>query len=94
MTDPVTSQAAAAVATDAERQRRRAERRARLHAQVFDVSVPSPCIAVCQMDEASRFCIGCARTLDEIRDWMIMTADEKRAALARIAAAKAAGPGA
>lgn len=94
MTDPVTRAGAEAAAAEAERQRRRAERRARLRAQVFDVSVPSPCISVCQMDEANRFCIGCHRTLDEIREWMIMTADEKRAALARIAAARAAGPGA
>lgn len=94
MTDPVSRDAAAAAAAEAERQRRRAERRARLRAQVFDTSVPSPCVAICQMDEGNRFCIGCGRTLDEIRDWMIMTADEKRAALARIAAARAAGSGA
>jgi predicted Fe-S protein YdhL (DUF1289 family) len=89
MTQPVTRDAAAVA--EAERQRRRAERRARLRAQVFDSSVPSPCVAICQMDEASRFCIGCGRTLDELRDWIVMTAEEKRAVLARIEAAKAAG---
>lgn len=73
---------------EAERQRRRAERRARLRAQVFDTSVPSPCVAICQMDEANRFCIGCGRSLDEIREWIIMTAEEKRAVLARLAAAR------
>lgn len=71
-----------------ERARRRAARRARLHAQVFDTTVPSPCIAICQMDEDSQYCIGCHRTLDEIREWMIMTAEQKRAALARIEAAR------
>ncbi len=91
MTQPVSRDAAAAAAAEADRQRRRAERRARLRAQVFDSSVPSPCVAICQMDEANRFCIGCGRTLDELRDWIIMTADEKRAVLARIEAAKAAG---
>jgi len=53
--------------------------------------VPSPGVAICQMDEANRHCIGCGRTLDEIRDWMIMTAEEKRGVLARLAAVKAAG---
>ena len=91
MTQPVSRDAAAPPPAEADRQRRRAERRARLRAQVFDTSVPSPCVAICQMDEANRFCIGCGRTLDELRDWIIMTADEKRAVLARIEAAKAAG---
>ena len=31
--------------------------------------VPSPCISVCRIDEASGLCIGCLRTLDEIAAW-------------------------
>lgn len=31
--------------------------------------VPSPCMSVCQMDEALGLCQGCLRTLDEIRAW-------------------------
>ena len=45
--------------------------------RMIDTSVPSPCISICQIDKASASCTGCKRTLDEIRDWMIMTADEK-----------------
>ncbi|MEO1193426.1 MAG: DUF1289 domain-containing protein [Pseudomonadota bacterium] len=41
-------------------------------------------MAVCQMDAENRFCIGCHRTIDEIRDWIIMTAEEKQAVLNRI----------
>lgn len=63
-----------------QRRRRREERRG----AVVDTSVPSPCIAVCQMDGSNRQCIGCLRTIDEIRDWAILTADEKRAVLAAI----------
>ena len=63
------------------RRRRREERRRML----FDTSVPSPCISVCQMEEATGLCLGCRRTVDEIRDWIILTPDEKRAVLARIA---------
>ena len=35
-------------------------------------STPSPCVKVCRIDDDG-FCIGCKRTLDEIRDWMIMS---------------------
>ena len=31
--------------------------------------VPSPCISVCQMDEAAGWCQGCFRTLEEIAHW-------------------------
>lgn len=73
-----------------ERGRDRRRRRPEARRPVFDTSVPSPCISVCQIDEATDLCLGCARTLDEIRDWPIMSADEKRAALARIAARRGA----
>jgi predicted Fe-S protein YdhL (DUF1289 family) len=65
---------------DALRRRRREERRRML----FDSSVPSPCISVCQMEDATGLCLGCRRTIDEIRDWIILTPNEKRAVLARI----------
>jgi len=58
----------------------------------FDTSVPSPCISVCTIDDASGHCRGCYRTIDEIRDWPIMTADEKRSVLARTATRKAENP--
>jgi len=31
--------------------------------------VPSPCISVCRIDDASGLCVGCLRTLDEIAAW-------------------------
>ena len=31
--------------------------------------VPSPCVSVCRMDEARQYCVGCLRTLDELRAW-------------------------
>ena len=55
----------------------------------FDTSVPSPCIMVCQVDDATGCCIGCYRSIDEIREWPILSADEKRAVLARIDERKA-----
>lgn len=62
----------------------RSERRRRGRARRLDGTVPSPCIAVCRLDDETGCCIGCYRSTDEIRDWMIMTADEKREVLARI----------
>ncbi len=56
----------------------------------LDTSVPSPCISVCQVDNATGCCIGCYRAIDEIREWPILTAEEKRAVLARIADRKTA----
>ena len=47
-------------------------------------TVPSPCVKVCVLDRASGLCRGCLRTIDEIADWVEMTADQKRATLARI----------
>jgi predicted Fe-S protein YdhL (DUF1289 family) len=69
---------------EAVRRRRREERRRML----FDSSVPSPCISVCQMEEATGLCLGCRRTIDEIRDWIILTPEEKQAVLACIAERK------
>lgn len=77
-----------------DRQARRAERRRRIQERTFDTSVPSPCIAVCTLDPKTNVCIGCHRDIDEIREWPIMSAEEKRAALARIEIRKTGGNGA
>ena len=68
---------------DQRRERRRARRRAR--AVAFDTSIPSPCIKVCQIDQATDCCLGCFRSIDEIRDWPILTLEQKTAVLARVA---------
>ncbi len=60
-------------------------RRTRRTRPTLDTSVPSPCLAVCQLDNQS-VCVGCHRSQDEIRDWMIATRDEKLAILERVAA--------
>jgi hypothetical protein len=60
-------------------------------------AVPSPCVSVCAMDEASGLCTGCHRTLDEIAAWSVLDDDGKRAVLAaastRRGRVKAAGDG-
>lgn len=78
-----------ASAADARRARRR-RRRPKARRANYDTSIPSPCVNVCQVDDADGLCIGCRRHVDEIRDWLIMTAAQKTAVLARIEARKAA----
>ena len=68
---------------------RRRRRRGDARRFVPDNSVPSPCIAVCQIDNATNCCIGCFRSIDEIREWPIMTAEQKTQALSRVAERKA-----
>jgi predicted Fe-S protein YdhL (DUF1289 family) len=46
--------------------------------------VPSPCITVCQIDDTTGLCLGCVRNVDEIREWPILTAEEKKQILERI----------
>ena len=41
--------------------------------------VPSPCINVCRIDPVTQWCEGCLRTLDEIAEWSVLDADERRA---------------
>lgn len=41
-------------------------------------NVPSPCVAVCRMNACTGLCLGCWRTLDEIRDWSTSDNDTRR----------------
>jgi len=46
---------------------------------VPDLAVPSPCVNVCSMHDATGWCEGCKRTLDEIAAWSTMDDFAKRA---------------
>lgn len=46
--------------------------------------VPSPCVSVCRMDDATGWCEGCMRTLDEIAVWSLLGDAEKRAVWAEL----------
>ena len=47
--------------------------------------MPSPCISVCRIDDASGLCVGCLRTLDEIAAWSTLDDAGKRAVWQAIA---------
>lgn len=48
------------------------------------MSVQSPCISICRMHEASGWCEGCLRTLDEIAAWSVLSDADKQAVLVEL----------
>ena len=47
------------------------------------MTVESPCVNVCKLD-AARVCIGCGRSVAEIRDWKASSDGAKRRVVERI----------
>ena len=45
----------------------------------------TPCINVCELDEALGVCLGCGRTLAEIAGWGAMTPAERGRVMAELA---------
>jgi predicted Fe-S protein YdhL (DUF1289 family) len=45
--------------------------------EIAQEEVQSPCIGVCSMDEASGYCQGCYRTIEEIKGWWNMSHPEQ-----------------
>ena len=43
----------------------------------MSVKILSPCVGVCTLDPASRTCIGCLRTANEIERWPSMSDAER-----------------
>jgi len=56
--------------------------------------VPSPCVRVCALDDRREICVGCLRTVAEIKAWRGMTAEGKRALLEELERRRASLPGA
>ena len=44
----------------------------------------SPCVGTCTLDQASRYCIGCLRTVEEIGAWRTLTEDQRVAVIAQL----------
>lgn len=45
----------------------------------------SPCVAVCSINQASGYCDGCGRSLDEIAGWGAMKAVQRQEIMDRLA---------
>lgn len=54
--------------------------------------VASPCIRICLMDPKDKYCMGCLRTLDEIRRWSAMPDSERTRINADLARRRAETP--
>ena len=65
--------------------------RRRVRRRTIDHSVASPCVQVCRFSAGALFCDGCYRTLDEVREWLIMTREEKLAVLECLAVRRQEG---
>ena len=48
------------------------------------IDLPSPCVSVCEIDPATRFCRGCLRTSAEIAAWRDLDYDGKLDLLDRL----------
>ena len=46
----------------------------------------SPCVKVCIMDPQRDVCMGCARTLDEIARWGLMSEEQRSTVMAELPA--------
>jgi predicted Fe-S protein YdhL (DUF1289 family) len=42
----------------------------------------SPCVSICRLD-GQNICVGCFRSADEITDWLLVGAEQKREILRR-----------
>lgn len=47
-------------------------------------TVKSPCIGTCMLFPGTQMCSGCFRTVDEVRDWIEMTDEERLAVVAEL----------
>jgi predicted Fe-S protein YdhL (DUF1289 family) len=52
--------------------------------------IASPCINVCQIDDATGWCVGCGRTIDEIVRWGGTNGADRDAVMAQLPARMAA----
>jgi predicted Fe-S protein YdhL (DUF1289 family) len=52
--------------------------------------IETPCIKVCTIHAASRLCLGCGRTLDEIARWVDYTDRERAEIMSKLPARLAA----
>jgi predicted Fe-S protein YdhL (DUF1289 family) len=48
------------------------------------LQIESPCVKVCQMNEADGLCAGCCRTIGEIAAWSAMSDEQKARVVAEL----------
>jgi predicted Fe-S protein YdhL (DUF1289 family) len=53
---------------------------------ISNMSIETPCIAVCMIDPKTSLCLGCGRTLPEIARWHRIESAERLAVMAQLSA--------
>ncbi|WP_421707778.1 DUF1289 domain-containing protein [Algihabitans sp.] len=53
---------------------------------LIDDSIASPCVSICKIDAVTNLCVGCRRSVGEITDWSLLTAEEKTEISAELSA--------
>ncbi len=46
--------------------------------------IETPCVKVCEIDQATRLCTGCGRSLAEIATWSTMSRGDRRRIMAML----------
>ncbi|MBO9621161.1 MAG: DUF1289 domain-containing protein [Sphingomonas sp.] len=46
--------------------------------------IASPCVNLCRIDPATGWCLGCARTIDEIVRWASTTAADRESVMTEL----------
>ncbi|HEU4661159.1 MAG TPA: DUF1289 domain-containing protein [Pseudolabrys sp.] len=49
-------------------------------------TIETPCIKICTLDPQARYCTGCGRTVEEIANWMRMSAQDRARVMAELPA--------
>jgi uncharacterized protein len=50
----------------------------------IETGIETPCTLVCVVHPASRFCVGCGRSLEEIAGWIAFTDRERAGIMAQL----------
>ncbi|OUX41805.1 hypothetical protein CBE37_04370 [bacterium TMED277] len=48
------------------------------------LGIESPCIGLCQLDQEGKYCIGCKRSIKEIKNWENLNDELKKVINQRI----------
>ena len=54
-------------------------------------AIESPCVDICEVDDATQLCIGCWRRLAEIAAWGAMSVEDRRQVMGDLSGRRVAG---
>lgn len=48
------------------------------------MAIETPCVNICVIDQVTRLCAGCGRTIDEIASWRTLSDADRRRIMAEL----------